>query len=330
MERTAKYVANCPAVQVEDFGQLACAQIKSKSTLNLARSQVFNFDGTKGEVKERPKKLDRAFSLSVAHFEALDDYTARQPVQRGSALKLAPTSKSSRKSSVVHLEKWINQMFDGSNPKADYLGSKIVKGVTSKDKKLFGKSIKLNKATSTLDLAADLSKKPPVIKSLNASSPFLSIFLLTALSFSAVASDLGQKQSPNLSIRQNHQQSTSWLNELLVKFIVFLLTCLLLTNSVLFYKLWDLEGRVFQSKQDAQVPNQNLNFDDFLRGEIPQNVFGGENGDKKQPNNVDWLKILHKQEVMHQVELEKWHNLLGTATELLRQVSVGSFCQNKF
>jgi hypothetical protein len=35
----------------------------------------------------------------------------------------------------------------------------------------------------------------------------------------------------------------------------------------------------------------------------------------------DWLRLLHKQESLHQLEVEKWHELLGTATHLLRQVS---------
>lgn len=36
----------------------------------------------------------------------------------------------------------------------------------------------------------------------------------------------------------------------------------------------------------------------------------------------DWIKLVQKQEVLHQLELEKWHQLLGTATHLLRQVSL--------
>ena len=36
---------------------------------------------------------------------------------------------------------------------------------------------------------------------------------------------------------------------------------------------------------------------------------------------ADWLKLLHRQEVAHQLELEKWHAILGAATDLLRQVN---------
>ena len=33
-----------------------------------------------------------------------------------------------------------------------------------------------------------------------------------------------------------------------------------------------------------------------------------------------WLKILQRQEAVHQLELQKWHDLLGTAASLLKQV----------
>ena len=43
----------------------------------------------------------------------------------------------------------------------------------------------------------------------------------------------------------------------------------------------------------------------------------------------DWIKLVQRQEVLHQLELEKWHDLLGTATQLLRQV-MDSFKIKKF
>ena len=33
-----------------------------------------------------------------------------------------------------------------------------------------------------------------------------------------------------------------------------------------------------------------------------------------------WLKILQRQEAVHQLELQKWHDLLGSAASLLKQV----------
>jgi hypothetical protein len=38
------------------------------------------------------------------------------------------------------------------------------------------------------------------------------------------------------------------------------------------------------------------------------------------PNTAEeWLSLLQKQEMVHQMELEKWHEMLGAATELLRK-----------
>ena len=39
----------------------------------------------------------------------------------------------------------------------------------------------------------------------------------------------------------------------------------------------------------------------------------------------EWLSLLQKQEMVHQMELEKWHEMLGAATELLRKVTLACF-----
>jgi hypothetical protein len=44
----------------------------------------------------------------------------------------------------------------------------------------------------------------------------------------------------------------------------------------------------------------------------------------------DWIKLVQRQEVLHQLELEKWHDLLGTATHLLRQVIFFNVMYNLF
>ena len=42
----------------------------------------------------------------------------------------------------------------------------------------------------------------------------------------------------------------------------------------------------------------------------------------------DWIKLVQRQEMLHQLELEKWHDLLGTATHLLRQVAFFTIFSN--
>ena len=117
--------------------------------------------------------------------------------------------------------------------------------------------------------------------------------------------------------------SSITFNDLLVRIILTLLTGLLLSNSILFYKLWILEEGLIES-QGSRVHQ------DFYDTTKSRKV-GTENDTPsyekvKHPNfqtiktTSDWLQLLHRQEVAHQLELEKWHAILGAATELLRQV----------
>ena len=117
--------------------------------------------------------------------------------------------------------------------------------------------------------------------------------------------------------------SSMTFNDLLVRIILTLLTGLLLSNSVLFYKLWILEEGLIES----QGSRAHQDFYDTTKSR----KVGTENDTPsyetvKDPNihtvktTSDWLQLLHRQEVAHQLELEKWHAILGAATELLRQV----------
>ena len=101
-----------------------------------------------------------------------------------------------------------------------------------------------------------------------------------------------------------------------MKLIFVLLIGLLLANSVLFYKLWNLEVRLADpSDRDSDLTTGGGGrFGGFQRFD-PSLLL------KDPPKTQeDWMRVLQRQEVIHQVELEKWHQLLGTATSLLRQV----------
>ena len=117
--------------------------------------------------------------------------------------------------------------------------------------------------------------------------------------------------------------SSITFNDLLVRIILTLLTGLLLSNSVLFYKLWILE--------EGLIENQGSRVHQDFYDTTKSRKVGTENDTPsyekvKHPNfqtiktTSDWLQLLHRQEVAHQLELEKWHAILGAATELLRQV----------
>jgi len=100
---------------------------------------------------------------------------------------------------------------------------------------------------------------------------------------------------------QIRQSGTSALNDTLVKFILILLCGLLLANSVLFYKMWDLEAKL-------GTPLTNL-----------EEVLISASKDKGGMEKANLIKILQRQEAAHQIELQKWHDLLGTAAGLLKQ-----------
>ena len=124
--------------------------------------------------------------------------------------------------------------------------------------------------------------------------------------------------------------SSFTVNEILIKVILTLLTGLLLSNSILFYKLWNLEEKLIEQPV-------NTDYFDFFNNYVSstskteKNVANSmsnnpPNKDESSGNmnhinqNTDWLKLLHRQEVAHQLELEKWHAILGAATDLLRKV----------
>ena len=93
------------------------------------------------------------------------------------------------------------------------------------------------------------------------------------------------------------------ISDSLVKVILILLSGLLLANSVLFYKMWDLEAKLGS-------PLSNLE----------EVLFEATREHGASMDRTTWLKILQRQEAAHQLELQKWHDLLGTAASLLKQV----------
>ena len=101
------------------------------------------------------------------------------------------------------------------------------------------------------------------------------------------------------------------ISDSLVKVILILLSGLLLANSVLFYKMWDLEAKLGS-------PLSNLE----------EVLFEATREHGASMDRTTWLKILQRQEAAHQLELQKWHDLLGTAASLLKQVFCSLFKNN--
>ena len=112
------------------------------------------------------------------------------------------------------------------------------------------------------------------------------------------------RQSPSATApRASASANSTGISDSLVKVILILLSGLLLANSVLFYKMWDLEAKLGS-------PLSNLE----------EVLFEATREHGAALDRTTWLKILQRQEAAHQLELQKWHDLLGTAASLLKQV----------
>ena len=102
----------------------------------------------------------------------------------------------------------------------------------------------------------------------------------------------------------HHQTSPkSTFTDTLVKIILILLSSLLLANCILFYKMWWLEAKI-------GAPLTNL--EEVLIATVREH--GGT------LDRETWLKVLQRQEAAHQLEMQKWHDLLGMAASTLAQV----------
>ncbi|XP_037707784.1 protein Aster-B isoform X6 [Drosophila subpulchrella] len=87
--------------------------------------------------------------------------------------------------------------------------------------------------------------------------------------------------------------------------LVILLLCLMLAlNVILLLKLWKLEDRIdVDLSRRARLPSLGA------LSELPS-------------TNQEWLELLRDQEMAHEDELHKWQQVLQTAIELLKKVSI--------
>nr|XP_017014099.2 protein Aster-A isoform X4 [Drosophila takahashii] len=87
--------------------------------------------------------------------------------------------------------------------------------------------------------------------------------------------------------------------------LVILLLCLMLAlNVILLLKLWKLEERIdVDLNRRARLPSL------AALSELPS-------------TNQEWLELLRDQEMAHENELQKWQQVLQTAIELLKKVSI--------
>ncbi|XP_026843896.1 GRAM domain-containing protein 1B isoform X1 [Drosophila persimilis] len=115
--------------------------------------------------------------------------------------------------------------------------------------------------------------------------------------------DLGGVGSLPLALGQG--QGHRFLKHKGLSLFVILLLCLMLAlNVILLLKLWKLEERI-----DVDLSR---------RARFPSLA-----ALKELPNtNEEWLELLRQQEQSHEGELRKWQQVLQTAIELLKKVSI--------
>ena len=80
--------------------------------------------------------------------------------------------------------------------------------------------------------------------------------------------------------------------------------------------MFSLETRLVQGLV-SRDSHSAANFE-RLRFLDPDLVLSSAERDPK--SRAEWLDLLRKQELMHQIEVEKWADTLGAANELLRKV----------
>ncbi|KAH8391859.1 hypothetical protein KR215_005916, partial [Drosophila sulfurigaster] len=113
-----------------------------------------------------------------------------------------------------------------------------------------------------------------------------------------------QQQQQQLLLAAGGQMQDKFRYKGLSLFVILLMCLLLALNVILLLKLWKLE--------------EHIDVDLSRRARMPSLA-----ALKELPNtNQDWLELLRQQELSHESELRKWHQVLQTAIELLKKVSV--------
>jgi len=117
----------------------------------------------------------------------------------------------------------------------------------------------------------------------------------------------------NLQSPRNHDYQNSFIGPLLLPSLLTGLFILTLLNILLFYKMWCLESRLL-SKEDLSEKELNVQLRRHLEGPSSMN---------------DWVRLLQRQEVLHNKEMESWHVAVNEAVDLLHQAetSIGKLTQ---
>ncbi|TRY77810.1 hypothetical protein TCAL_14384 [Tigriopus californicus] len=120
---------------------------------------------------------------------------------------------------------------------------------------------------------------------------------------------------PNEALRSPKSTAPELQN--VSKAAVILLILLLSANCLLYYKVWFLETTLVVDPSHSESNSHRGNGPSSFYKHLDPSLFLDKDPDSQ--TTEQWLGILQQQEMVHQLELEKWGEMLGAATELLRK-----------
>jgi len=146
------------------------------------------------------------------------------------------------------------------------------------------------------------------VRRAQSSSTYPSTTTAPILSSQNVVRNKRHVQSP-----RNQDYQNSFIGPLLLPSLLTALFVLALLNILLFYKMWCLESRLL-SKEEISEADLNIQLRRHLEG--PRYT-------------TDWVRLLQRQEVLHNKEMESWHVAVNEAVDLLHkaETSIGKLTQ---
>ncbi|XP_040575774.1 protein Aster-B isoform X3 [Lepeophtheirus salmonis] len=118
----------------------------------------------------------------------------------------------------------------------------------------------------------------------------------------------------------NNEKSFSLLGSFPLKLIITLLIGLFLTNLLLFFKVWTLESKLSSASRGGSGEGSSASYS--LNGYSSYYLFQEDllklSSLPSPQTKEEWIQLLQKQELIHQIELGKWIEMLEHAMSILR------------
>jgi len=84
--------------------------------------------------------------------------------------------------------------------------------------------------------------------------------------------------------------------------------------------MWTLESRVAEDSMEAARTMATQERARLMAELGVAEGGGGAGGDHR--SRAEWLELLRRQEALHRLEMDRWHEVLSVAAELLKKVGL--------